>query len=668
MPQEHFSLNCRAALLAAIAAAYPVVGYSAPAARVDFAIGNVTATGAGGQSRPIGKGAPIEQGDTINTNGGRAQLRFTDGAYVSLQPESQFRIDQYRYEGKQDGSEKGFFSLLKGGLRTITGLVGRTNKGNYQVTTSVATIGIRGTEYTIEYGHSVTGTVGEGEINVCNGGGCLSVMNGESYYVQGQEVKPVITNKRTDLPPPPPESPPPQFKQGEAVNSSGYNCDIVGCGSILTGTVKPAHVGIAGASGANVYDSTRANLDALGRMTDFDDNVGAVTLRNPVSVGNDGVIAWGTASGATGGECCIFNADQVLHYVAGIPTTDFTALGGMQATYTLLGATNPTSVNTGAVAGTLNSMTMIADFLGGSNANVKGTMSWTLLNQALSATFSGGTDGAAFFASGPTSFSGSVSLTGFFAGANAARAGVVYNVFDSSIASQDSFAGAAALTQSSVAPLWNVGIANAEITSQVVTFTGTSFSSGLLTQFSDGVGAVSVSGPVATSGNDGIIAWGRASSATGGECCSGGTLHYVAGIPTSDANMTALGGTTGTYTLLGATQPTSTSTGAVAGTLNSMAMSVNFLGAQNANINGSANWTLASQSVSATFSGGMCGGTFFATGNTTSGFVNLQGYFAGTNAARAGVVYNVNDLAVSSDTFVGAAALKQTSLVPTQAH
>src|SRR4249920_3649761 len=169
MPQNYFNMNCRAALLAAIAAAYPVIGYSAPAAQVDFAVGNVTAVGANGQSRNLGKGAQIEQGDTVNTNGGRAQLRFTDGAYVSLQPESQFRIDQYRYDGKQDGNEKGFFSLLKGGLRTITGLVGRTNKANYQVQTSVATIGIRGTEYTIEYGHSVIGTVGEGQIEVCNG-------------------------------------------------------------------------------------------------------------------------------------------------------------------------------------------------------------------------------------------------------------------------------------------------------------------------------------------------------------------------------------------------------------------------------------------------------------------------------------------------------------------
>jgi hypothetical protein len=42
------------------------------------------------------------------------QLRFTDGAYVSLQPQTLFRVDDYRYDGKADGNERGFFSLLKG--------------------------------------------------------------------------------------------------------------------------------------------------------------------------------------------------------------------------------------------------------------------------------------------------------------------------------------------------------------------------------------------------------------------------------------------------------------------------------------------------------------------------------------------------------------------------
>jgi hypothetical protein len=442
MPHEYFSLNCRAALLAAIAAAYPVIDYAAPAAQVDFAVGNVTAVGANGQSRALGKGAQIEQGDTVNTNGGRAQLRFTDGAYVSLQPESQFRIDQYRYDGKQDGNEKGFFSLLKGGLRTITGLVGRTNKSNYQVTTSVATIGIRGTEYTIQYGQSITGAVGEGQIEVCNSGGCLNVTNGESYYVQGQEFKPVLTNKRTDLPPPPPEAPPQAFKQNETVDSNGDPCALfpVQCGLIpapplpqlLTGT-GDFHVAYATQFSSGVELAQPVVLDS-GQLISFTRFQSATAVTGPYSeVDGDNIIVWGRAANPSGGES--------LHYVVGVPTLDFSALGGMTATYTLLGATSITD-SSNNVIGKLTAMTMSADFFSSNFASLGVSMSMTLglpsnpqsRNPTGTGTFtiaSGAKDPSFSFIASDDS--ASVNGQGFFAGKNAIRAGFVYNVSDNNL-------------------------------------------------------------------------------------------------------------------------------------------------------------------------------------------------------------------------------------------
>jgi hypothetical protein len=442
MRNTTFKMNANAALLGLIAAAYPVIGSTAPAARVDFTMGDVQAIGPGGQSRNVTKGAQIEQGETIATNNGRAQLRFTDGAYVSLQPQSEFRIDQYRFEGKQDGNEKGFFSLLKGGLRTVTGLVGRNNKGNYQVNTSVATIGIRGTEYTIQYGQSIVGTVGEGEINVCNGAGCLSVTNGESYYVQSQEIKPVLTNKRTDLPPPSPQNPPSTFAQGETVNESGDPCVLfpATCGGVtppLTGTFSGA-LGYTYGS-PDVFDTT-ATLDN-GKLLSAS---GIDIFGTYQDVGGDDIIAWGRASTLVGGE---FQSTMPLHYVFGQPATDHGSLSAMQGTYTLMGATRPTGINDGAVGGTLNSMSMTANFQTG---NVSGSMSWTLENKAVAANFSGGFDGTPFFASGSTTNgSGSVSLQGFVAGANGTRAGVVYSVQDFMLL-QQAYTGAAALKQTSL--------------------------------------------------------------------------------------------------------------------------------------------------------------------------------------------------------------------------
>jgi hypothetical protein len=95
-------------------------------------------------------------------------------------------------------------TLLKGGLRTISGMIGKAVQSAYEMATSVATIGIRGTEYTVVYGQSITGTVAEGRIAVCNSAGCLDVNPGQSYYVKDENTLPVFTDKAANLPPPAP--------------------------------------------------------------------------------------------------------------------------------------------------------------------------------------------------------------------------------------------------------------------------------------------------------------------------------------------------------------------------------------------------------------------------------------------------------------------------------
>jgi len=64
---------------------------AAPAARVEFVVGGVSATAPSGQTRLLVKGADVVSGEAINTHDGRVQLRFSDGAYVSLQPQTLIR-------------------------------------------------------------------------------------------------------------------------------------------------------------------------------------------------------------------------------------------------------------------------------------------------------------------------------------------------------------------------------------------------------------------------------------------------------------------------------------------------------------------------------------------------------------------------------------------------
>ena len=433
-----------------LAACWTNPALAAPAARVEFVVGKVVALDTQGRERVLARGATVGEGDTVDTGPGRAQLRFTDGAYVSLQPRSKFRIDAYRFEGRTDGNERGFFSLLQGGLRTITGLVGRTNKSNYQVTTAVATIGIRGTEYTVSYGNSVTGAVGEGEIVVCNGGGCLDVKNGESYFVADADVRPVITGRKTDLPPTQPENAPAEIVAGDTVTSTGSPAGLQ-----LAGT----HQLPLGATVNVVCESAcYPAFDLLGSDTiTFNDdgsvasvNAGNDPLTGADAFGNDGFIAWGVARDRFG---------QYFHYVTGLPAmySDLSSLKASQpvAYFDLITQPNPSAIAvnsaTGAeVTGKLTGGVLEARFGAGYvNARLDIAIAGTNLTvQANDLGFydAGGTLG--FYNDSATCTSGgacSGEVKGFI-GTGAARAGAIYRVNVSGVDLPGPVVGAAAFT------------------------------------------------------------------------------------------------------------------------------------------------------------------------------------------------------------------------------
>jgi len=175
------------------------------AATAQFVSGAVSLARSDGTAVALTRGMEIEVGESVITGtDGRVHLRFTDGGFISLTPGSEFRVNAYSYSGQPDGTERASLALLKGGLRTVTGLIGKATEQAYEMITRVATIGIRGTEYTLVYGAGISGSVGYGRIEVCNGGGCLEVSTGESFYVKNENTKPVRAEKAAELPPPQP--------------------------------------------------------------------------------------------------------------------------------------------------------------------------------------------------------------------------------------------------------------------------------------------------------------------------------------------------------------------------------------------------------------------------------------------------------------------------------
>jgi len=128
-------------LLAALAATPLMAG--AASGEFTFVVGDVSLTKAGGQRSTPVKGTPVDPGDRIFTGGnGMAQLSMVDQARLSLRPNTQFQIDAY--PDKRDSEQGAVLSLVKGTLRTFTGLIASSNRDKFVMKTRVATVGIRG--------------------------------------------------------------------------------------------------------------------------------------------------------------------------------------------------------------------------------------------------------------------------------------------------------------------------------------------------------------------------------------------------------------------------------------------------------------------------------------------------------------------------------------------
>jgi len=181
-----------------------------------------------GSVRALAERSSVFVGDVISTERDTyAQLRFTDGGQVTLRPNTQLKIETYTYEEVRPDRDNFAMQLFKGGLRSLTGLIGKrtTNRSAYRMVTSTATIGIRGTDYSAidipapPPGQSVPPnlpppgvyvTVADGQVAFISGGVEQLVGIGQVGFSSNINLPPTL------VPPPPnlPQvSPPPSFGQ-----------------------------------------------------------------------------------------------------------------------------------------------------------------------------------------------------------------------------------------------------------------------------------------------------------------------------------------------------------------------------------------------------------------------------------------------------------------------
>jgi len=133
-----------------LTAILPQSALAEPAATISKLNGVASVARADGRSAQlVYDGLVLNIGDTVSTeHEASLMLIFADKSQVALRPDTKFQIKAFNYDEAQPQKDNMVLSLIKGGMRTVTGYVSkRGNRNAYKLETLTATIGIRGTDF-----------------------------------------------------------------------------------------------------------------------------------------------------------------------------------------------------------------------------------------------------------------------------------------------------------------------------------------------------------------------------------------------------------------------------------------------------------------------------------------------------------------------------------------
>lgn len=145
-----------------------------------------------GSEIPLEIGAAIKENDEITSGkDARVEITFTDGTNLRIGENARIGIDEYLYD-PDNNVGNAIIGALQGPFRFITGKIGELKNKRIEVKSSLATIGIRGTDF---WGGPSQGTYGvflfEGTIVVFNAqGGRIVSVPGTGVDVDGADKAP----------------------------------------------------------------------------------------------------------------------------------------------------------------------------------------------------------------------------------------------------------------------------------------------------------------------------------------------------------------------------------------------------------------------------------------------------------------------------------------------
>lgn len=149
-----------------------------PVGQIDEMDGQATIIRTDGSKEPAAIGAPVYEGDVIETGAhGSVNIVFADETSFAVSENARLAIDEYVYDPTSESGET-HFSVLRGMFVFTSGLVGREDPDDVKIETPMGSIGIRGT--------IIAGNVDSGEITVVEGAIVLRAPGGGEVTLANQ--------------------------------------------------------------------------------------------------------------------------------------------------------------------------------------------------------------------------------------------------------------------------------------------------------------------------------------------------------------------------------------------------------------------------------------------------------------------------------------------------
>lgn len=157
----------------------------AASAVVTSLTGTVQAQTGTAPARTLRQGDEVVQGQTISTGPqSSVVLKFDDGQVAALTANSRMTITAYQYNPATESGNV-LLSLITGGMRAITGLIGKRSPNQVAYRAATATIGIRGTDVTIATnGGDVVVSVNDGVISFTFQGQTVTIPAGQAIHAR----------------------------------------------------------------------------------------------------------------------------------------------------------------------------------------------------------------------------------------------------------------------------------------------------------------------------------------------------------------------------------------------------------------------------------------------------------------------------------------------------